>query len=98
MVCRTGRVHRRLGDPGGSLGPGRGRADARACSSRAFPGRDRARIHWQCPTPKRGKYRFRDLDVGTRSPFGIVEHRVTISLPDQIVVYPRIGQLPGDGS
>ena len=42
---------------------------------------------------KRGKYRFRDLDVGTRAPFGIVEHRVTISLADQIVVYPRIGQL-----
>ena len=70
---------------------------AAALTPRVFfariPGRDRARIHWQCPTPRRGKYRFRDLDVGTRAPFGIVEHRVTISLPDQIVVYPRIGQL-----
>ena len=43
--------------------------------------------------PRRGKYRFRDLDVGTRSPFGLVEHRVTIGLSDQIVVYPTIGRL-----
>jgi uncharacterized protein (DUF58 family) len=57
------------------------------------PGRDRARIQWECTSPRRGRYRFRDLDVGTRSPFGIVEHRVTISLPDQIVVYPKIGHL-----
>ena len=56
-------------------------------------GRDRARIRWECPSPRRGKYRFRDLDVGTRSPFGLVEHRVTIALPDQVVVYPTIGRL-----
>ena len=56
-------------------------------------GRDRARIRWECRSPRRGKYRFRDLDVGTRSPFGLVEHRVTIALPDQIVVYPTIGRL-----
>ena len=43
--------------------------------------------------PGAGKYRFRDLDVGTRSPFGLVEHRVTIALADQIVVYPTIGRL-----
>jgi uncharacterized protein (DUF58 family) len=58
-----------------------------------IPGRERARVQWQCSSPKRGRYHFRDLDVGTRSPFGIVEHRVMIALPDQIVVYPRIGQL-----
>ena len=49
------------------------------------PGRDRMRLQWQCPSPRRGRYRFRDLDIGTRSPFGIVEHRVTIPLgrPDR---------------
>jgi uncharacterized protein (DUF58 family) len=57
------------------------------------PGQERVRLQWQCPGPRRGRYRFRDLDIGTRSPFGIVEHRVTIPLPDQITVYPRIGQL-----
>jgi uncharacterized protein (DUF58 family) len=57
------------------------------------PGQERMRQQWQCPSPRRGRYRFRDLDIGTRSPFGIVEHRVTVPLADQIVVYPRIGQL-----
>jgi uncharacterized protein (DUF58 family) len=70
---------------------------AKAITPRVFfprvPGRDRKRLPWQCPSPTRGRYRFRDLDIGTRSPFGIVEHRVTVPLADQIVVYPRIGQL-----
>jgi uncharacterized protein (DUF58 family) len=57
------------------------------------PGLERIRQQWECPSPRRGRYRFRDLDIGTRSPFGIVEHRVTIPLADEIVVYPRIGQL-----
>ncbi len=56
-------------------------------------GRDRARVRWEHTSPRRGRYRVRDLDVGTRSPFGLVEHRVTIELPDQIVVYPTIGRL-----
>jgi uncharacterized protein (DUF58 family) len=53
----------------------------------------RERIRWEDQSPRRGKYRFRDLDVGTRSPFGLVEHRVTVGLSDQIVVYPTIGRL-----
>jgi uncharacterized protein (DUF58 family) len=56
-------------------------------------GGDRARTRWQRISPKRGKYHFRDLELGTRSPFGLVEHRDRIPLPDQILVYPRIGQL-----
>ena len=55
--------------------------------------RDRARSRWQSQSPKRGRYQFRDLDLGTRSPFGLVEHRVTIALPDQLLVYPKIGNL-----
>jgi uncharacterized protein (DUF58 family) len=70
---------------------------ATTLTPRAFfprvPGQERVREQWQCAGPRRGRYRFRDLDIGTRSPFGIVEHRVTIPLPDQIIVYPRIGQL-----
>ncbi len=57
------------------------------------PGRDLASIRWECTSPKRGKYRFRDLELGTRSPFGLVEHRATITLPNQIVVYPAVGRL-----
>ncbi|MFI5456887.1 MAG: DUF58 domain-containing protein [Isosphaerales bacterium] len=55
--------------------------------------RDRARVRWQCSSPKRGKYQFRDFELGTRSPFGLVEHRVKIALQDQMLVYPKIGQL-----
>ncbi len=56
-------------------------------------GGDRARVRWQGNSPRRGRYRFRDLDLGTRSPFGLVEHRVSLEMPDQIVVYPKLGQL-----
>ncbi len=56
-------------------------------------GGERSRVRWVSASPKRGKYGFRDLDLGTRAPFGIVEHRVTIPLADEIVVYPKIGRL-----
>jgi len=81
-----------------SLAPvDRSDSGAAALTPRVFfarvAGRDRARIRWQCPSPKRGKYQFRDLDLGTRSPFGLVEHRVKIALWDQMLVYPKIGRL-----
>jgi len=57
------------------------------------PSGERARIRWQGASPRRGKYRFRDLDLGTRAPFGLVEQRVTIPLVEEILVYPQIGQL-----
>jgi uncharacterized protein (DUF58 family) len=57
------------------------------------PAGDRSRMRWQGDSPRRGRYRFRDLDLGTRAPFGLVERRVTIPLADEILVYPRIGQL-----
>jgi uncharacterized protein (DUF58 family) len=70
---------------------------ATTITPRAFfprvPGQERVRLQWKSPSPRRGRYRFRDLDIGTRSPFGIVEHRVTIPLADELLVYPRIGQL-----
>jgi uncharacterized protein (DUF58 family) len=56
-------------------------------------GRDRLRLRWQTKSPVRGNYQLRDLDLGTRSPFGLVEHRVTISRPERLLVYPRIGHL-----
>jgi uncharacterized protein (DUF58 family) len=72
-------------------------ASGAAVSPRVFfprvPARDRVRMRWQSPSPRRGKYRFRDLDLGTRAPFGLVEQRVTIPLADDILVYPRIGEL-----
>jgi len=57
------------------------------------PGRERARVRWQGLGPKRGKYRFRTLDLVTRSPFGLMERRVTAMEPGELIVYPRVGQL-----
>ncbi len=57
------------------------------------PRLEKARIRWQSQSPKRGKYRFRTLDLVTRSPFGLMERRVTATEPGQIIVYPRVGQL-----
>jgi uncharacterized protein (DUF58 family) len=56
-------------------------------------GRDRLHLRWHMKSPVRGKYRLRDLDLGTRAPFGLVEHRVTIAIEDQILIYPRIGHM-----
>ncbi len=54
---------------------------------------DRMRVRWQGPSPTRGKYLFRSLDLVTRSPFGLLERRETITQPDQLIVYPTVGQL-----
>jgi uncharacterized protein (DUF58 family) len=57
------------------------------------PARERARVRWQGPSPRRGKYRFRTMDLVTRSPFGLLERRVTLFESDTVIVYPRVGQL-----
>lgn len=57
------------------------------------PGRDRARVRWTGVVPKRGRYRCRTMEVVTRSPFGLLERRVTITEPAELVVYPTVGQL-----
>jgi uncharacterized protein (DUF58 family) len=57
------------------------------------PGRSKARVRWQGVAPRRGKYRFKTLDLATRSPFGLLERRVAISSPATLTVYPSIGQL-----
>jgi uncharacterized protein (DUF58 family) len=56
-------------------------------------GGDRLRQRWQTKSPVRGNYQLRELDLGTRAPFGLVEHRATISHSERILVYPRIGHL-----
>lgn len=56
-------------------------------------GKDWARVRWTGDAPKRGRYRFRALEAVTRSPFGLLERRVTIADPGEIVIYPTVGQL-----
>jgi uncharacterized protein (DUF58 family) len=50
-------------------------------------------VRWECIAPRRGKYRFRTLDLATRSPFGLLERRVAVGDAAQLTVYPMIGQL-----
>jgi len=57
------------------------------------PGREKARVRWQGVSPKRGRYRFRALEVVTRSPFGLLERRVSLPEPGHLLVYPTVGRL-----
>ena len=57
------------------------------------PGRDRLRISWRGQAPARGRYTFGTIELVTRSPFGLLERRVTIDSPGSLVVYPSVGTL-----
>jgi len=57
------------------------------------PAQNKARVRWQGASPQRGKYRFRMLDLMTRSPFGLFERRVTVLESALLTVYPRVGHL-----
>ena len=57
------------------------------------PGREKARVRWEGVGPKRGRYRFRTMELITRSPFGLLERRVTVSEPGGLIVYPAVGRL-----
>ena len=57
------------------------------------PGRGRERLRWTGVSPKRGRYKLRTLELVTRSPFGLLERRVTVSEPDELTVYPTVGKL-----
>jgi uncharacterized protein (DUF58 family) len=47
----------------------------------------------QALSPARGRYQFTNLDLITRSPFGLLERRMTVQEPGELIVYPRVGQL-----
>ncbi len=55
--------------------------------------RSRTRLRWSGSSPTRGRYRFISFDLVTRSPFGLMERRVTIPSEGELLVYPRVGQL-----
>ncbi len=56
-------------------------------------GRARARVRWEGIAPRRGRYRFRAFDLVTRSPFGLLERRVSGGEPTTMTIYPTVGQL-----
>ena len=53
----------------------------------------RGRVRWEGVAPRRGRYRFRTFDLATRSPFGLLERRVSGGEPTTITVYPTVGKL-----
>jgi uncharacterized protein (DUF58 family) len=57
------------------------------------PSQGRERIRWQMPSPARGRYRFALLDMVTRAPFGLLERRMTLTMPGEVIIYPRVGHL-----
>jgi uncharacterized protein (DUF58 family) len=57
------------------------------------PASDRVRVRWTGTAPKRGRYRFRALEIVTRSPFGLFERRVTLPESNEFVIYPAVGRL-----
>jgi uncharacterized protein (DUF58 family) len=73
-------------------GPGSKGVSPRVVFSRV-PAGGRERTRWQGTCPDRGIYRFRYLELVTRSPFGLMERRETIDGPGELVVYPMVGQL-----
>lgn len=56
-------------------------------------GRSQAKVRWEGVVPRRGRYRFRTFDLVTRSPFGLLERRVSAGEAATITVYPAVGQL-----
>ncbi len=56
-------------------------------------GRARAQVRWEGVAPRRGRYRFRSFDLVTRSPFGLLERRVSGGEPTTITIYPTVGHL-----
>lgn len=43
--------------------------------------------------PKRGLYRFGELQLSSRFPFGFTERSAVLSGPQELLVYPRLGKL-----
>ncbi len=75
----------------------RGLPGARSVSPRVFfarvGGRSSGRLKWEGPSPTRGRYEARPIELTTRAPFGFIERRVSLEAPGRLTVYPRVGQL-----
>jgi len=56
-------------------------------------GRERLHVRWEGLGPRRGRYRFGPMSLGTKGPFGLMERQLTILDPLEIVVYPAVGHL-----
>lgn len=52
-----------------------------------------SRLHYELVSESRGKISFDRLTLSSSFPLGVFESRVTISDPQELVIYPKIGQL-----
>lgn len=57
------------------------------------PGRQVGREVWRTNQTTRGRYRFRPAELVTRSPFGLLERRLSVPTTGSLIVYPAIGVL-----
>jgi uncharacterized protein (DUF58 family) len=58
-----------------------------------IPAKSSGDIRWEGTSPGRGKYRYTELSLVTRAPFGLLERRVSVPSAAELTVYPAIGQL-----
>jgi uncharacterized protein (DUF58 family) len=72
--------------------PAAGRQEIEVSFDRVPP-RERLWLRWQGPSPSRGRYQFANIDLVTRSPFGLLERRVRTPSDDELIVYPRVGRV-----
>lgn len=57
------------------------------------PGGGKRRGHYQLRLDERGRYLLGPVDVASRFPLGLVERGLRLDVPDQLLIYPRIGRL-----
>lgn len=58
-----------------------------------IPGRSAEWLRFSSTPPARGKYRLKSMELLTRRPFGLIERRVRLADPGELVVYPSVGRL-----
>jgi uncharacterized protein (DUF58 family) len=55
--------------------------------------RGKGRARWEGTAPGRGRYQFGALELVSRAPFGLIERRMPVKAPGELLVYPAIGRL-----
>ena len=70
----------------------RERINARVLYMR-IPSQQERSGHYRLRLMQRGRYEFGPINLSTRYPFGLVQRSVTKRIFDEVLVYPRIGQL-----
>src|SRR5205814_7311649 len=54
-----------------------------------LPAKEAAEVAYRFVPPRRGRYRFEQLEIATRAPFGFFEKSRPLDAPAELVVFPR---------